>query len=219
MADPKLLDKLPRPPQRSGDLRRPSRRVSLDKYPAIKRRQDINTRLLSHTCANEERVAIRFAAEDVPVLLQIAQERSANTNPLLRRGAIAALGGFQTLEVANALAALGSAPDEHEGVRAHALTVLADMSPQVATAVLMHQINDKSALVRQAAVKGLARTGDKAVAERLAGLVSKDKSAGVKQAAAAAVAAIHTRLGLAVPKLPAVKRPSKPQAPGKDTAK
>ena len=216
MADRKILDQLPRPPEKSGDLKRPSRRVNLEKFPQIRMRQDINTRLLSHTCANGERTPPRFDANELPLLLQVAGERFANTNPLLRRGAIQALGGFQTLDVANALAALASAPDEHEGVRAHALTVLAGMSPQVANAVLMHQLTDRSALVRQAAARAMAGTGDKAVAGRLAVLVSKDKAPGVQWAAAVA---IHNRLGLAVPKLSVVKRPSKPLAPKTDSAK
>jgi hypothetical protein len=219
MADPKLLDQLRRQPEKSGDLRRQSRRVNLDKFPEIRRRQDINMRLLEHTCANEVRQPPRFDATDLPLLLQIARERHTNINPLVRRGAIQALGAFQTLEVANALAELGSSADEHESVRAHALMVLSGMGPQVATAVLMHQLADRSAVVRQAAAKALAQTGDKVTAERLVQMATKDKTPAVRYAAAASVASIHARLGLAVPKLPVVKRPSKPRAPTTDSKK
>ena len=219
MADPKLLETIrntQQAPALPGGETRVSQTVNLAKYPAIQQRQDLNRRLLEHTCANEDKGGLRLEPNDLPVLLQMARERGAHTGNLLRRHAIQALGNFQTLEVANVLTEIAGSAVEHDSLRIQALSTLSRVAPGPATGVLLKHLSDSSAIVRQAAAKSLAEVGDAHVVTQLAAVAKSDKHPGVQQQAAAALQAIGGRLRIDVPKFKVPAPPKKAATPTED---
>jgi len=137
MADLKLVDEIRsrrKSPAIPGGARRPSLKANLQAHPQVRRRQQLNELLLANSCGNGERVEVKLRATDLPILVQIASERGANTNPLLRRQAIDALSQFRTLEAAEVLAVLARSTVEHPSVRISAQTALQTLSPSLASA-------------------------------------------------------------------------------------
>ena len=135
MADLKLLDELPKrqkPPAIPGGSKRPSLRASLLEFPQVRRRQELNTILLANGCGNGGMTNVKLRPTDQKLLVQIAEERGSNTNPLLRRQAINALAQFRDLDAATALARLAGSELEHQSVRISALSVLRTLSPDLA---------------------------------------------------------------------------------------
>jgi hypothetical protein len=134
MADPKLLDEIrnnQKPARIPGGKKRPSLRVSLRALPQVRRRQQLNRMLLTNTCGIGEPEPLKFRAADLGLLIQIAEERGTNTNPLLRRQAIGALAQFREFEAVNALARLARSEVEHPSVRISAQMSLQALSPHL----------------------------------------------------------------------------------------
>jgi hypothetical protein len=135
MADPKLLDeltdkqKLDRIPAVG---KRPTLRASLREFPQVRRRQELNFMLLANGCGNGGTTDVRLRPSDLKLLVQIAEERGSNTNPLLRQQAINALVQFRQLDAAATLARLARSELEHQSVRISALTALHTLSPDLA---------------------------------------------------------------------------------------
>jgi hypothetical protein len=135
MANIKRIPPEPPQPEVPGGRRRASRRVDLDKYPAVARRQSINVRLMSGLCGHDTEPRAYFAAADAAMLAIIAGERFDAAHIALRRQALAALAETQTLESADQLAATALASIEDPSARAIALNALARASPWLARAV------------------------------------------------------------------------------------
>jgi hypothetical protein len=138
MADPKLLDEIkyrPKPLPIPGGSKRPSLRVSLTAFPQVRRRQELNVMLLANGCGNGRPVELRFRPQDLRILVQMAQERESETNPLLRRQAISALSQFRDLEAAEALVRLAQSEVEHPSIRVTAKTALRALSPALSAAI------------------------------------------------------------------------------------
>ena len=78
MADQKFGDEVrnnePEPALPGGN-ERPSGRVDLERFPAIRRRQQLNTLLLRRACTGTEAEPLAFDAEDFALLYQMARER------------------------------------------------------------------------------------------------------------------------------------------------
>ena len=132
MANPKLLDEIrnnEKPQPIPGGRKRPSLRANLRALPQVRRRQQLNRMLLTNTCGIGEPEPLKFRPADLGLLIQIAEERGTNTNPLLRRQAIAALSQFREFEAVTALARLAQAEFEHPSVRISAQTALQELSP------------------------------------------------------------------------------------------
>ncbi len=186
----------PRRPRIPGGALRPSQRVKLDGLDQVRLRQRLNARLLERSCAVEPvRSELRFDDAELPLLLQIARERISQTNPLLRRAAVAALGTFQRLDAVEALARLAASEVEHESLRGEAVIALAAASPSLAPVILRKHVDDPSPLVRQSIAIALGRSGGPQAAEVLVELVGSERNAGVLERAAAAAKS----LGLAMP--------------------
>lgn len=219
MADPKLLNKIrntQKPVEILGGSTRPSETVNLDKYPKVRLRQDVNRRLLEHSCANQDSSAARFGAEDVPILIQIAGERGAHTGNLLRNQAIQALEQFPSIEVARKLTAIADSSAEHESVRIHALTSLSRALPELGVAALVKHLTDESPLVRLSAVKRLAEVGDSKVMAHLVNSIRGEMNREVSAQAAAAIDAISKRLRVKAPQFKRVAMAKKRGTPAKD---
>lgn len=135
MADLKLLDEIrndQKPRAIPGGRKRPSLRAGLREFPQVRRRQELNQLLLTNGCGNGGTTDVQFRPTDLTLLVQIAEERGTNTNPLLRRQAIIALSQFRELDAAAALARLARSELEHQSVRVGALTALHTLSPDLA---------------------------------------------------------------------------------------
>ena len=140
MADLQLLDELPkrqRPRTIPGGPTRSSVRASLREFPQVRRRQELNHMLLTNGCGNGGTTNVKLKPVDLKLLVQIAEERGSNTNPLLRRQAINALAQFRELEAAAALARLARSDLEHPSVRNSALRGLHTLSPDLACGIDM----------------------------------------------------------------------------------
>ena len=135
MANIKRIPPEPRQPEVPGGRTRASRLVSLDKYPAVARRQSINVRLMSGLCGHDTEPRAPFAAADAAVLAIIAGERFDAAHIALRRQALAALAEPRILESADQLAATAMANVEDPSARAIALNALRRASPWLARAV------------------------------------------------------------------------------------
>lgn len=135
MADLNLLDEIlnrEKPQAIPGGSERPSLRANLRAFPQVRRRQELNFILLANGCGNGGTTKVKFRPTDMKLLVQIAEERGSNTNPLLRRQAITVLSQFRELDAAAVLARLARSELEHQSVRISALTALHTLSPDLA---------------------------------------------------------------------------------------
>ena len=135
MTDLKLLEEIgsrKKPQVIPGGSKRSSLRVNLSAFPQVRRRQELNRMLLANGCGNGEPTNVKFRSTDLRLLVQIAEERGANANPLLRRQAITALSQFRELDAATALARLAQSELEHPSVRISARMALETLSPYLA---------------------------------------------------------------------------------------
>ncbi len=153
MADPGQLPPEARRPKLE---RRPSRKVRAKGLVTVRRRQELEVRLLELVCANDPRSEPAFTLDDLPLLVQIARERLGGS-PLVRRGAVTVLGRLRDLAALETLQALAASPAEHENVRAAALVAIAGTSPALAPALIAAHAQDEHPLVRQAAAEALRR--------------------------------------------------------------
>ena len=153
MADPTQLPPEARRPRLA---KRPSRKVRAKGLATVRRRQELEVRLLELACANDPRSEPAFALDDLPLLVQIARERVAGS-PLVRRSAVTVLGKLRDLAALETLQALAASPAEHENVRAAALVAIAGTSPALAPALIASYAQDEHPLVRQAAGEALRR--------------------------------------------------------------
>lgn len=135
MANPKLLDEIhndQRPQPIAGGRKRPSLRANLQEFPQVRRRQQLNRMLLTNSCGIGKPEPFKFRPSDLKLLIQIAEERGTNTNPLLRRQAIGALSQFREFDAVTTLARLAQSELEHPSVRINARTALQELSPHLA---------------------------------------------------------------------------------------
>ena len=138
MADLKLLDEIrnqEKPSVIPRGSKRPSLRANLRAFPQVRRRQELNLMLLANGCGNGGAVTVKFRPTDLRLLVQIAEERGSNTNPLLRRLAITALAQFSEVAAAAAMARLARSELEHPSIRISALTALRALSPDLALGI------------------------------------------------------------------------------------
>ena len=159
MANRKLLPPEPAPPKVPGGPTRPSQRVRVNQYPAVARRQALNARLLSATCAFSPISVRPLGAKDIALLQQVIGERFSGEHALLRTQAIRELGRVQSLESVENLAGLALSPLEHEGLRSAATAALVTAAPRMAQALLGSFEREPSRLVRQTALDLLRQTG------------------------------------------------------------
>lgn len=219
MADSKLIEEFRNnepPPAIPGGARRPSKRVDLQKYDAIRRRQEINVMLLQRACGRDEVPELSFEQEDLGLLMQIARERDPNGNPAIRKHAIRALGIYRNLEAAELLWDIASSEMEHETIRGRALMALAQATPTVAPALVQSYLDNESALIRQAAVNALAEVGNELSLKAVIELLEREEDPGIRQRAAIAVQSIGKRLGVRVPEVKVTERPKEPRSPESD---
>lgn len=216
MADPKLIEEFHNnepQPDVSGGPQRPSKWVDLQRFDAIRRRQELNTVLLQRACGEAELSPPVFEPEDVALLLQIARERDPNGNPAIRKHAIGAMGQFRNLEAMDLLWEIASSTMEHEAIRGQALTSLARVAPRMAPALLERYLDDESALIRQATVNALAEIGGEFALRLLSELLEREQDIGVQQRASIAVQSIGKQLRVGIPRVKVFKRPKRPLAP------
>ena len=219
MADPEIIDQFyynEPPPTIPGGTQRPSKRVDLGGYQAIQRRQELNAILLLRTCGRETAQDRAFKSEDLPLLLQISRERNPNGNPAIRKHAIDALAEFRDIGASELLSEIASSDMEAENIRGHALVAFARSTPGIATLLLQKFLYDKSAVIRQAAAKGLAAIGNEFALGLLVQMLAKEKNIGVQQRTAVAVESLGKRLGAKVPKAKLRERPKKPRRPASE---
>jgi HEAT repeats len=216
MAEPEIIDEFyynEPPPTIPGGNQRPSKRVDLGEYQAIQRRQELNAILLLRTCGREKALDRPLKSEDLPLLSQISRERNPNGNPAIRKHAINALAEFRDIGASELLWEIASSDMEAETIRGHALVAFARSTPRMAPVVLQRFLYDKSALIRQATVKGLAEVGSEFTLALLLQMLAKEKDIGVRQRAAVAVESLGKRLGVKVPKAKLRERPKKSLRP------
>lgn len=219
MADVKILDQISNnEPARAiaGGLRRVSKRVDLERFELIRRRQELNAQLLERGCAFDDRPMVEVRPADLGLLLQIAREHDPNANPIVRKEAVLALGQLKSLEAAEALWQIASSETEHESLRGQALVSLVHVAPSMAPTLLQTQLHAKSPLVRQSAVNAIAEMGDRAGLEVLAALLKREKDRGVRQRATAAIHTLRTHLGLRAGRPAVRKRLKRAHRPGRE---
>jgi HEAT repeat protein len=193
MANPGFIDEFYNnepPPTIPSGTQRPSKRVDLQRFDAIRRRQELNALLTRCTCGDSEAVVQDFEPGDLPILLQIAHERDPNGNPAIRKHAVRALGQFRTLEVMEVLWRITSDDLESEAVRGQALLALAHVTPSLAPSLLKEYLDDESALIRQVAVSALTEGGDQSSVKLVTELLEREQDIGVRQRAPMAVQSI-----------------------------
>jgi HEAT repeat protein len=193
MANPEIIDEFynneprPMPP---GGTQRSSQRVDLQRFNAIRRRQELNALLTRRTCGVSEAFVQDFEPGDLPLLLQIVQERDPNGNPAIRKHAVRALGEFRNVEVLEVLWTIASEDLEPEGIRGQALLALAYVSPRMAPGLLQGYLDDESPLIRQAAVSALTEVGDQSALNLVTELLERERDISVRQRADMAVQSI-----------------------------
>jgi HEAT repeat protein len=202
-----------------GGPKRLSRKVDLERFPAIRRRQELATELMKNTCATEPGPISKFMEKDLPVLMQIAQETGANVNPLLRKNAIRSLRQFKLIEVIELLLRISSSSSEHESIRGQALITLARISPLVTSNVIQSFLMDQPESIRQYAVTALEEIGDEKSLLILRNLIKKEHSRAIKSQAEASIRSVESRLGMQVSKLKVRKQIRRAQAPAVDHLK
>lgn len=189
----------------SGSAKRASRKVDLEKFPAIKRRQKVTAILMNNSCGNEPSHTSRFAQEDLPVLMQIAQEAGPYTNPLLRKQAIRSLRQFREIQVIELLLRIGSSLVEHESMRGQALISLAHVSKTVTTNVIQSFLVDQPS-ISEYIVTALREVGDENSLLILRNLLKKEKSKIIKSQIEEAILSTESLLGIQATK-PKARRP------------
>ena len=185
--------------------RRPSKRVDLKRFDAIRRRQELNVELLKRTCGVDEKATQILEGNDFDLLQKMAQERDPNGNLAIRKQAIQALGQSRSIEVAELLWRISSTDLEQEAIRGEALITLARTIPGMAPDLMQRCLKDESPLIRQIAVKALAEIGDRRSFEHLIDLLKTEKDIGIKESAILRMQLMGQRLGVRVPKLRARK--------------
>jgi hypothetical protein len=201
------------PPPIPGGTYRPSQRVDLQGFDAIRRRQELNRLLRTRTCDDAEPIAQELRPGDLDLLLQIARERDPNANPAIRERAIETLAEFRNLEAAELLAEIASSAIEHEAVRSQALLSMARTAPRLATGMLQQRLGDSSPLVREAAVIALAEIGGVASLGILTDQLERERDSGVRQRAAQAIQALGGQPRGRARTDGTGRRPRKPQIP------
>jgi hypothetical protein len=99
--------------------------VDLGRFPNVRRRVELNQRLLEQTCPFDQRGDQRpFTVDDLDLLLLVAAERFGAEAALLRRQAVIALGVVDDERAVETLVDLAVNPVEHDSVRIVALTAL-----------------------------------------------------------------------------------------------
>ena len=200
-------------PDIPGGNQRPSKRISLERFDAIRRRQELNSMFLQRACGQADLSPLVFKPEDLNILLQIARERDPNGNPAIRKHAIQALGQFRDLETMEILWEIAASPMEHEAIRGQALKSLNRMAPRIAPLLLQTQLGNASALIRLATVNALAENEDAFTLQLLTRLLRREKDMGVRERAFLVAQSIGKQLRVRVPKPKLPKRPKTPRTP------
>jgi hypothetical protein len=124
MANIKYLPPEPTVAEPPGGSVRASVLVDISALSAVRRRRELNERLLEATCALSGPANWRFDHEDLELLLLVTHERFGGESALLRREAVLALGGIDSDEAIRRLMDLTVDPAEHDGIRIAALGAL-----------------------------------------------------------------------------------------------
>ncbi|MFZ1877247.1 MAG: HEAT repeat domain-containing protein [Nitrososphaeraceae archaeon] len=190
----------------SGSAKRASRKADLERFPAIKRRQMVASRLMNNSCGNEPSPTSRFVQEDLPILMQIAQEAGPYTNPLLRKQAIRSLRQFKEIQVMELLLRICSSLVEHESIRGQALISLAHVSKTVTSNLIQSLLLDEHESIREYVVTALREIGDEDSLLTLRNLLKKEKSKNIKSQIEEAILSVESLVGIQVTK-PKVRRP------------
>jgi HEAT repeat protein len=189
-----------------GGAKRASRKIDLEKFPAIRHRQKVAAMLMNNTCGNEPSRASKFTQEDLPILIQIAQEGGPYTNPLLRKQAIRSLRQFRAMEVTELLVKLCSSTIEHDSIRGQALISLAFVSKTVTFAVIQNFLLAQDESISEYTIAALREIGDDDSLLILRDLAKKEKRINIKMEINASILDVESRLGIHVPKSK-VRRP------------
>jgi hypothetical protein len=190
----------------SGGTKRASKRADLEKFPAINRRQKVAAMLMNNSCGNEPSPTSKFVQEDLPILMQIAQEAGPYTNPLLRKQAIRSLRQFKEIQVIELLLRICSSLVEHESMRGQALISLAHVSKMVTSNVIQSFLLDQPESIREYIVTALREIGDENSLLILRNLLKKEKSKIIKSQIEEAILSVESLLGIQATK-PKVRRP------------
>jgi len=185
-------------PRIRGGTERPSKRVDLQRFPAIQRRQELNSILLQRSCGIERTPSRIFEQEDVKLLLQIARERDPNENSAIRKQAIHALGQFKDLAVAELMWDIVLSDMEAEELQVNALTALAQITPTIARTLLHTLLSHESAVIRQSVVYTLAAIGNNTTLNLLTALLKRERNVGVREHTITTIRLIGERLGVSV---------------------
>jgi len=200
-------------PEILGGNQRPSKRISMERFAAIRRRQELNSIFLQRACGQAELIPMVFKPEDLSILLQMARERDPNGNAAIRKHAVQALAQFRDLDTLELLWEIATSPLEHESIRGQALTSLNRITPGIAPLLLQTQLDNSSALIRLATVNALAGNEDAFTLQLLTKLMKREKDRGVRERAYLVAQSIGKHLGVRIPKLKLPKRPKTPRAP------
>jgi hypothetical protein len=201
MADPDIIKEIRNnePPQEiRGGIRRASKQVDLRQFPAIQRRQELNSMLLQYSCGTGEATSpsLVFRREDLNLLLQIARERDPNGNPYIRKQAIYALGQFRDLVTAELLWNVASSDLESGELREQALLTLAQVTPALARSLLQTYLTDESPRMRQAAVRALTSIGDTTTLNLLKALLKREQNVNVREYMNVAIGLLSEQAGI-----------------------
>ncbi len=202
------------PPQElPGGNRRPSKRVDLERLERIRRRQELNALFLRRSCGQPDAVPPRLDEADLGLVVQMAEEKDPNGNPLVRKHAVDALGRFRDIEATEALWRIFSSESEVETVRGQAALALARSAPNVAPALLNGYLRHASPMIRQYVAIALERVGNELSLSALADELEREEDPGVRVRSVAATHAIAHRLGARIPDYALPERPTEPLQP------
>lgn len=190
----------------SGGAKRASRKADLEKFPVIKRRRKVASMLMNNSCGIEPSPTSKFAQEDLPILMQIAQEAGPYTNPLLRKQAIRSLRQFKEIQVIELLLRICSSLVEHESMRGQALISLAHVSKMVTSNVIQSFLLDQPESIREYIITALREIGDENSLLILSNLLKKEKSKIIKSQIEEAILSVESLLGIQATKAK-VRRP------------
>ncbi len=148
MANIDFLQPEPSVPDLPGGRIRRSVVLDSAEFAVIRRRQQLNERLLDATCGFDRGIEdeARFGLDDLELLLQVTRERFGGEGALLRRKAVQALGQIPSEMAVRRLTDLALSPLEHDGVR---ITAITSLGREAAKEILNKLADDHSPAVRE----------------------------------------------------------------------
>ena len=205
------------PRELPGGSSRPSKRVDLERFGRILRRQELNVLFLRRSCGETDVAAPMLEESDLGLVVQMANENDPDGNPVVRKHAVDALGRFRDVEATEALWRIFSSESEVEAVRGQAALALARSTPSVTPALLHGYLQHASPMIRQYVAIALERVGNELSLSALGDALEREEDSGVRVRSIAAMNSIARRLNVRVREYPLPERPTEPLQPEQES--